>query len=115
MKTIFNFYVLFFHLYIFLKKILVNKYEKQMRHKENKSQLFDVMKKSQVFSSKVCDIQYDHKFLLSREMGSIRTSKEVRLQKRVSPFHFLQNVLIETSNVCFENFQISYLLYLAIP
>ena len=37
-------------------------------------------------------------------MGNIKTSKEVRLQKSVSPSYFLQNVLIETSNVCFENF-----------
>ena len=28
---------------------------------------------------------------------------------RVSPSHFLQNVLIETSNVCFKNFYISHL------
>ena len=28
---------------------------------------------------------------------------------RVSPSHFLQNILIETSNVCFKIFQISYL------
>ena len=28
---------------------------------------------------------------------------------RVSPCHFLQNILIETSNVHFKKFQISYL------
>ena len=50
-----------------------------MRYKEIKSLFFDVMKKSQIFPSKVCHIQYDHKLLLSREMGNNRTSKEVRL------------------------------------
>ena len=33
---------------------------------------------------------------------------------RVSASHFLQNILIETSNVCFKNFQISYLVLYAI-
>ena len=48
---------------------------------ENKSLLFDVMKNGQIFSSKVCHFQYDHRFLLSREMENIRTCKEERLQK----------------------------------
>ena len=39
------------------------------------------MKNSQIFPSKICHSQYDHRFLLSREMGNIRTCKEVRLQK----------------------------------
>ena len=74
--------------------------------------------------------RYCHRFLFSSKMGNIRSCKEVRLQKpikfrlsrkyslwhfcsclkmknhlgRVSPYYFLQNVLIETLNVCFENF-----------
>ena len=28
--------------------------------------------------------------------------------EKVSPSHFLQNILIETSNVCFKNFLILY-------
>ena len=77
----------------------------------------------------------DHRFLFSREMGNIRTCKKARLQKpiklelsgyysfchfssclkmknqlgTVSSSHFLQNVLIETSSVCFKHFKTSYL------
>ena len=44
---------------------------------------FDVMKNGQVFPSKVCHFQHDHKSLFSREMGNIRTCKEIRLQKLI--------------------------------
>ena len=36
------------------KIFLVNKYKKQMRHEQNKFLFFDVMKKGQIFHSKVC-------------------------------------------------------------
>ena len=88
------------------------------------------MKTGQIFPPKVCHFQYSYRFLLSREMGNIRTCIEVRLQKlvksrlrgyysfwnfsiclktknhlgRVSPSHFLQNFLIEISKVCIKNF-----------
>ena len=52
---------------------------------------FDVMKNSQIFPSKVCPFQYDHRFVFNREMGNIR-------------MYILQNLLAETSDVCFENF-----------
>ena len=42
---------------------------------------YDVMKNGQTFPSKVCHFQYDYILLFSREMGNIRTCKEVRLQK----------------------------------
>ena len=86
---------------------------------------FDVMKNGKIFLADVCHFQYDHRIFFSREMGSIRMCMVVRLQKlvkfkfsgqyscchfssclkkknhleRVSPSHFLQSVLIETSNV----------------
>ena len=41
------------------------------------------MKNDQIFPSKVCHFQYDNRFLFSREMGNIRSCKEVRLKKRV--------------------------------
>ena len=44
---------------------------------------FDVMKNGQIFFSKVCHFQYDNRFLFSREMGNIRSCKEVRLQKLI--------------------------------
>ena len=91
-------------------------------YKENKSLIFDVMKNGHIFPSKVWHFQYDHRFLSSSKMRNIRTCKEARLQElikfrlsgqylfwhfsrclkmknhlgRVSPSHFLQNVLIET-------------------
>ena len=44
---------------------------------------FDVMKNGQIFPSNVCHFHYDPRFLFSREMGNIRTCKEVRLQKLI--------------------------------
>ena len=52
-----------------------------MYYWEYKSLFFDVTKNGQIFPSKVSHFQYDHRFLLSREMGNIRTCKEVRLRK----------------------------------
>ena len=91
---------------------------------------FDVMKNGQIFPSKVCHFQYDHRWHFSRKKGNIRMCKEARLKKlikfrlsglysfwqfssclkiennlgEVSPSNFLQDVLIETSNFCFRNF-----------
>ena len=39
------------------------------------------MKNGQIFPSEVCHFQYDHRILFSREIGTIRTCKEIRLQK----------------------------------
>ena len=44
---------------------------------------FSVTKNGQIFPSKVCHFQYGHRFLFSREMGNIRTCKEIRLQKLI--------------------------------
>ena len=63
------------------KKFLVNKYKKLMCYKKNKSLIFDIMRNDQIFPSKVCHFQYDHRFLFSREIGNIRTYREVRWQK----------------------------------
>ena len=52
-----------------------------MYYKEDKSLFFDVMKNGQIFPSEVCHFQYDHRILFSREIGTIRTCKEIRLQK----------------------------------
>ena len=50
-----------------------------MCYEENKSLFFEVIKNGQIFPSKVCHFQYDHRFLFSREMRNIRTRKEIRL------------------------------------
>ena len=50
---------------------------------ENKSFFFDAVKNGQIFPSKVCHFQYDNRFLLSRDMGNIRSCKEVRLKKLI--------------------------------
>ena len=64
---------------MFLKKDpFVNKYKKQMRYINNKSLFFNVKKNVQIFSSRFCHFQFDHRFLFSREMGSIASCKEVR-------------------------------------
>ena len=41
----------------------------------------DVMKNGQIFSSRICHSQYDHRLFFSRDMGNIKTCKEIRLQK----------------------------------
>ena len=46
--------------------------------------LFDIMKNGQSFFSKICYFQFDNKFLFSREMGNIRSCKEVRLKKVIN-------------------------------
>ena len=46
------------------------------------------MKNGQIFPAKVFLFPYDHRFLFSREMGNIRTCREVRLQK---PIKFSQD------------------------
>ena len=53
------------------KKILVNKYRKQMCYEENKSLFFDIMKNGQIFPSNVCHFKNDQRFLFSREMGMV--------------------------------------------
>ena len=39
------------------------------------------MKNGQIFPTEVRHFEYDQLFLFSREMGNIRSCKEVRLQK----------------------------------
>ena len=120
-----------FHLYIFLKKkFLVKNIRNKCFVRKINLCFFDVMKNGQIFPSKVCHFQYDHRWHFSRKKGNIRTCKEARLKKlikfrlsglysfwqfssclkiennlgEVSPSNFLQDVLIETSNFCFRNF-----------
>ena len=66
---------------------------------------FDVMKNGNVFPSKVCHFQYDHRFHFSRETGNIKGYKEVRLKikNRLGIFssHFVYNILIENSNISY--------------
>ena len=93
----------------FQNSVLTNIRNKCVRRKIN-FYFFELMKNGQFFPSKVSHFQYDHIFVFSRETGNIITCKKVPLQKLpFSSFHFLQNILIETSNVCFKNFQFSYI------
>ena len=57
---------------IFLKKIslLTNIRSKCVIKKINL--FFDVMKNAQVFPSKLCHFQYDHRLLLNREMEKVQ-------------------------------------------
>ena len=64
-------------LYFLEKKFLVNKY----KNRKINLYLFDIMKNCQIFSSKICHFQCENRFLLSREIGNLRTCREVRLQK----------------------------------
>ena len=52
-----------------------------MCYKKNKYLIFDIMRNDQIFPSKAYYFQYDHRFLFRREIGNIRTYKEVRRQK----------------------------------
>ena len=72
------------------KKFVFNKYNKQMCYKE----------KMYVFKNLLnLDYKDSIRFGICKMKGHLG---------RVSPSHFLQNVLIETSCVCFKNYQISY-------
>ena len=64
------------------KKLLVNKYKKQMCYNEN-LYFFEVMKNGEIFPLKVCHFQYDHRFLFRRETRNSRTCKEVCMQKLI--------------------------------
>ena len=46
-----------------------------MCYKENESLFFDVMKNGQIFPSKVYHFQYDHRFLFSRERGTLKRAR----------------------------------------
>ena len=123
MKNIFN----SISIYFFLKKFLVKKYKKQMFYKENKSLFFWRHEKWPNFSFKRLSFSIWSQMTFH---GIIRMCKEARLKKLikfrlsgcysfwhfssclkiknhlegVSPSHFLQDFLIETSNGCFRNF-----------
>ena len=45
--------------------------------------LLDVVKNDQILSSEVCNFQYDRKLLFNREMGNIRSCKEIKLEKLI--------------------------------
>ena len=105
-------------LYNFEKKIHVNK------HKKINLSLFfffffwrhDKWPCKKTFSAKVCHFQYDYRFIFRRETGNIRAYREVRLKMKnhlgsIFRSHFLQNILIETSNLSYFvlcNFLISW-------
>ena len=46
-----------------------------MYYYENKSLFFDVTKNGQIFPSKVCHFQYDHRFLSSRKWETLERAK----------------------------------------
>ena len=66
----------------FSKRFHLNKYKRLMCYQENKS-LNLYMKTGQIFPSKVCHFQFDHRFFFSREMGNIRTYQKIRPQKLI--------------------------------
>ena len=44
---------------------------------------FDVMQNVQIYLSEIVYFEHDHRFPFSREMGNIRSCKEVRLLKLI--------------------------------
>ena len=54
-----------------------------MCYKKKKSLLFDVVKNGQILPSKVFQFQYDHRLLFSRELGNIRSCKELRVEELI--------------------------------
>ena len=44
---------------------------------------FGVTKNGQIFPSKVCHFQYDHRFLFSREMGNIKNLSNLYCQDSI--------------------------------
>ena len=76
------------------------------------------MKNNQIFSSKVYHLLYDYRLFLVEKWGALEVEKKYDWKNllnlgcqdsknhsgKVSPFHFLQIVSIETSNICFKTF-----------
>ena len=71
-------------LYILEQYLLVkNIGSKCVIRKINLLFFFDVMKNEQIFASEICHFEHDDRFLFNREMGNIRSRKDVTLQKLV--------------------------------
>ena len=69
--------------YIAEKLFLLENIRNKCLKRKTNLYFFDDMKTGQIFPSKVCRFQYNHRFFLSREMGNIRVCNEASLQRRV--------------------------------
>ena len=69
--------------YIVEKLFLLENIRNKCLIRKTNLYFFDDMKTGQIFPSKVCRFQYNHRFFLNREMENIRASNEASLQKRV--------------------------------
>ena len=56
------------------KTLLVNKFKKQMCYNKNKPFFFDVTENVQIFPSEIGHFEHDHRFLFSREMGTLEAT-----------------------------------------
>ena len=69
--------------YIVEKLFLLENIRNKCLIRKTNLYFFGDMKTGQIFPSKVCRFQYNHRFFLNRKMGNIRASNEASLQKRV--------------------------------
>ena len=78
-------------IYIF-KKLRVNKYKKQICHKENKFLFFDVMKTGQIFLQifVIFNMILSIRFFFSGKMGNIRTCFKKETQPQVFSCEFCE-------------------------
>ena len=78
-------------IYIF-KKLRVNKYKKQICHKENKFLFFDVMKTAQIFLQifVIFNMILSIRFFFSGKMGNIRTCFKKETQPQVFSCEFCE-------------------------
>ena len=94
-----------FHLDLVLKKTSpLHKPKSKCVTRKINLYIFDVVKNGQIFPSEVCYFQYGYKLQTPNKFPKYKN-----IFGRFSPFHFLQNILIQTSNICFKKIWISCL------
>ena len=73
MKNVFNLIYVFYR----KKKILVNKYKTQIVCYEKNNFFFDVVRNVHIFpQSEINYFEHDHRFLFSREMGTLEVGRK---------------------------------------
>ena len=100
----FKCYKKFFYLYIFLNKIFLSTNVRNICVKRKiNPYYFDVMKNDQIFSSKVCHIQYGNRFLFRRE---IEKFGRIQIARIIFPLAFFK--LLKMENYWGESFSFPF-------
>ena len=100
----FKCYNKFLYLYIFLNKIFLSTNIRNICVKRKiNPYYFDVMKNDQIFSSKVCHIQYGNRFLFRREIEKVG---RIQIARIIFPLAFFK--LLKMENYLGESFSFPF-------